>query len=323
MSAPAVERRVLAPSSTPADRAFRGVVRAAAVLALVLMGTIGLFLFLRAIPALRVTGFSFLTTKTWLPGVGEFGVAAVLEGTLVIAGIALLVAVPVSFGAAVWIAEYAPRRLRPALVSLVDLMAAVPSIVYGLWGFFFVQPHLIPVSRWLSEHFGGAVPFLRVDNPETDSSFASSAFIAGCVVGVMVLPTITSIMREVFAQAPQGEREAAIALGGTQWSVVRRVVVPFGRSGIIGGTMLGLGRALGETVAVYLIISPVFEITTHPLQSGTHSISALIATLSTESSGVALAGLLAAGLVLFLFTLVVNAIAAVVVERSRSGTETG
>jgi phosphate transport system permease protein len=323
VSAPALERRVITPSSTPADRAFRGVVRGAAVLALVLMGTIGVFLLLRAIPALRVTGLSFLTTTAWLPGVGEFGVAAVLEGTVVIAGIALLVAVPVSFGAAIWIAEYAPRRLRPALISLVDLMAAVPSIVYGLWGFFFVQPHLIPVSRWLSTHFGGMLPFLRVDNPETDSSFASSAFIAGCVVGVMVLPTITSIMREVFAQAPQGEREAAIALGGSQWSVVRRVVVPFGRSGIIGGTMLGLGRALGETVAVYLIISPVFALTTHPLQSGTHSISALIATLSTESSGVALAGLLAAGLVLFLFTLLINAVAAVVVERSRSGSETG
>ncbi|MCW2600861.1 MAG: phosphate transporter permease subunit PstC [Frankiales bacterium] len=323
MTAAATSRREIAPSSTPADKAFRGTVRGAAVLALSVMGLIGVFLFLRALPALQVTGWRFLTTAEWLPGVGHFGVAAVLEGTILIAGIALLVAVPVGFGASIWIAEYAPRHLRPALVSLVDLMAAVPSIVYGLWGFFFVQPHLIPVSRWLSENLGPALPFLRVDNAETDSSFASSAFIAGCVVGVMVVPTVTSIMREVFSQAPTGEREAALALGGTQWAVVRRVVVPFGRSGIIGGSMLGLGRALGETVAVYLIISPVFAVTTHPLQSGTHTISALIATLSTESSGVALSGLLAAGLVLFLFTLLVNAGAAVVVNRSRSGQVTG
>lgn len=314
-----LERRDLTPSRTTADKVFRGGVRSAAVLAMSVMGLIGIFLLLRAIPALRATGWSFLTTEQWLPGTGRFGVAAVLEGTVVMAGIALLIAVPVALGAAVWIAEYAPRRLRPALISLVDLMAAVPSIVYGLWGFFFVQPHLIPVSRFLASHLGGVLPFLQVDNAETDSSFASSAFIAGCVVGVMVLPTITSVMREVFAQAPQGEREAAIALGGTQWSVVRRVVLPFGRSGIIGGSMLGLGRALGETVAVYLIISPVFALTTHPLQSGTHSISALIATLSTESSGVALSGLLAAGLVLFLFTLLVNLGAAVLVSRSRSG----
>ena len=323
MTVPTLERRDLTAASAPSDRAFRATVRTAALLCLSVMGLIGLFLLLRALPALRATGWSFLTTAQWLPGTGHFGVAAVLEGTVLIAGIALLLAVPVSFGAAVWITDYAPRRLRPALVGLVDLMAAVPSIVYGLWGFFFVQPHLIGVSRWIAGNLGPAVPFLRVANPETDSSFASSAFIAGCVVAVMVLPTITSVMREVFAQAPVGEREAAIALGGSQWSVVRRVVVPFGRSGIVGGTMLGLGRALGETVAVYLIISPVFEVTTHPLQSGTHTISALIATLSTESSGVALSGLLAAGLVLFGFTLLVNAGAAVVVNRSRSGRVTG
>ena len=316
-------RREILHSNEPADRLFRATVRTAALLALSIMGIIGLFLFLRALPALHVTGWHFLTTTEWLPGIHKFGIAAVLEGTVLIAGVALLVAVPVSFGAALWMAEYAPRRLRPALISLVDLMAAVPSIVYGLWGFFFVQPHLIPVSRFLSTRLGGVLPFLRVDNPETNSSYASSAFIAGCVVGVMVLPTITSIMREVFSQAPVGEREAAIALGCTQLSVVRHVIVPFGRSGIIGGSMLGLGRALGETVAVYLIISPMFSLTTHPLQSGTNSISALIATLSTESSGVALSGLLAAGLVLFLFTLLINALAAVLVNRSRSGRVTG
>lgn len=317
------ERRDLVARRAATDRAFRGTVRSAAVLAMSVMGLIGFFLFLRALPALRTTGLGFFTTAQWLPGTGHFGIAAVLEGTVLIAGIALLFAVPVALGAALWITEYAPRRARPVLVSLVDLMAAVPSIVFGLWGFFFVQPHLIPVSRFLSSHLGGVLPFLRVANPETDSSFTSSAFIAGSVVAVMVLPTVTSVMREVFAQTPVGEREAAVALGGTQWAVVRRVVVPFGRSGIIGGSMLGLGRALGETVAVYLIISPVFAVTTHPLQSGTHSISALIATLSTESSGVALSGLLAAGLVLFLFTLLVNTASAVVVSRSRSGRSTG
>ena len=144
-------------------------------------------------------------------------------------------AVPLGFGAALFISEYAPRSLKQPLVTLVDLMAAVPSIVYAMWALFFLQGHLLTIAQWLSVHFGPVLPFLRVDTPDSPSSYTSSAFIAGIAVGVVVLPTITSIMREVFAQAPIGEREGAIALGATRWGMIRTVVIPFGRAGIVGG----------------------------------------------------------------------------------------
>ncbi|MBV9098726.1 MAG: phosphate ABC transporter permease subunit PstC [Frankiaceae bacterium] len=305
-----------------ADKVFRGSMRTAAVAAVAILGLIALFLVVKAMPALRRTGWSFLTETRWLPYAGHFGVAALVSGTIAVALIAMAFALPVAFGAALFISEYAPVRLRRSLIGAVDLMAAVPSIVYGLWGFFWLQPHLIGVSRWVAVHIGDVVPFLSVRDPSTPSSFTSSAFVAGVVVSVMVVPTATSVMREVFSQAPVAEREAAIALGATRWGMIRKVVLPFGRSGVVGGAMLGLGRALGETIAVYLIISPIFALTTHPLQSGTNTIAALIAAQYSEANGVGISALFAAGLVLFLFTLVVNSIAGFVVSRSRSGAVT-
>jgi phosphate transport system permease protein len=301
---------------------FVGAVRSAALSTLVIMGLIGLFLAIGALPALRETGFSFLTEKKWLPETGTFGIAALLWGTILIAVIALVVAVPVAFGAALFISEYAPRGLRKVLVTLTDLMAAVPAVIYAMWGFFWLQSHLLQVSQWISVHLGGVLPFLRVEAPDTLSSYTSSAFIAGVAVSAVVLPTVTSVMREVFSQAPTSEREGAIALGATKWGMIRTVVIPFGRGGMVGGTMLGLGRALGETIVVFLIISPMFEFTTEPLQSGTNAIAPHIAARYSESSGVALAGLLGAGLVLFAFTLVINTAAGFVVSRSRSGSAT-
>jgi phosphate transport system permease protein len=295
--------------------------RVAASSALVIMGLIGLFLFIKAWPALKLAGLSFFTTSQWLPDTGEFGVASVLEGTIVVAVIAMMISLPIGFGAAIFISEYAPARIKRPLVSLIDLMAAVPSIVYALWGFALIQPLLIGPARWMAKYLD-FIPFLRVDQVETESSFTSSAFIAGVVVGVVVIPTVTSIMREVFSQAPTGEREGALALGSTKWGMIRTVVLPFGRSGVIAGTMLGLGRALGETITVYLIISPIFAFTLRPLQSGTNTISSLIAARYSESSDIALAGLLGAGLVLFVFTLIINAIAAIATSRSRSGSTT-
>jgi phosphate transport system permease protein len=314
-------RRVVVRRSK-SDRVFRGGVRAAAVSALAILGLIGLFLVLKASPALHKAGWSFLTEERWQPGVNRFGVAALVCGTVVVATIAMLVAVPLAFGSAIYISEYAPARMRRLLIGAVDLMAAVPSVVYGLWGFFWLQPRMVGVSRWIAVHVGGAIPFLSVKDASTPSSFTSSAFIAGIVVGVMVVPTATSVMREVFSQAPVGEREGAIALGATTWGVVRRVVLPFGRSGVIGGTMLGLGRALGETISVYMIISPIFTMTTHPLQSGTNTIAALIASQYSEATGIGISALFAAGLVLFCFTLLVNSLAGIVVSRSRSGAMT-
>jgi phosphate transport system permease protein len=318
----AVTRRTLTSKPTPQDQSFVAAARAAAVSTLVIMGLIGIFLLIGAWPALHSQGWHFLTTTEWLPETGTFGIASLLWGTILVGLIALAVAVPVGFGAALFISEYAPRSVKRPLVTLVDLMAAVPSIVYAMWALFFLQAHLLTVSQWLSVHLGSVLPFLRVDTPDSPSSYTSSAFIAGVAVGVVVMPTVTSIMREVFAQAPIGEREGAIALGATRWGMIRAVVIPFGRAGIVGAIMLGLGRALGETIVVYAIISPAFGITTRPLQSGTNTIASHIASRYSESNGLALSGLLGAGLVLFLFTLVINTLAGVVVSRSRSGAST-
>ena len=314
--------REIVAKPTRQDVGFVAAARSAAVSTLVVMGLIGLFLLIGAWPALHEQGLAFLTTSDWLPDAGDFGVASLMWGTVLVGLFALAVAVPLGFGAALFISEYAPASLRKPLVTLVDLMAAVPSIIYAMWAFFFLQAHLLTVAQWVSVHLGPALPFLRVDVPDSPSSYTSSAFIAGIAVGIVVLPTITSIMREVFAQAPTGEREGAIALGATRWGMIRTVVIPFGRSGIVGGVMLGFGRALGETIVVYAIIAPVFTFTTHPLQSGTNTIAAHIASRYSESGSLALSGLLGAGLVLFAFTLVINTLAGVVVSRSRSGSAT-
>jgi phosphate transport system permease protein len=225
-----------------------------------------------------------------------------------------------------FISEVAPQHIKRVLVSLVDLMAAVPSVVYGLWAFFFLEGRTVGIARWLSTWFGW-IPIFHVNgsnptNPsESSSLYTASTFVAGIAVSLMVIPILTSVMRESFSQAPLGEREGAYALGATRWGMVRSVVLPFGKGGIIGGTMLGLGRALGETIVVLLIISPVFTINTHILQSGGNSVSFLIANLVSESSKFGISALMAAGLALFAMTLIINFSASAVVARSRSGAE--
>jgi len=318
-------RRSLASRPSGGDTVFRRVAYAAGAVTVGIMLAVGLFLSLRASQALRATGWSFLTEREWAPEVMRFGVAAVLFGTVSIALVAMVVAFPLALGTALLLSEVVVGRARAALVSMVDLMAAVPSIIFGLWGVYFLQGSVIPVSRWLSQTFA-FIPFLAVTDADgnrvSDASFfTSSAFIAGIVVGLMVVPTTTSIMREAFSQAPVGEREGAYALGATRWGVIRTVVLPFGRGGVIGGTMLGLGRALGETIAVYMIISPVFVINWQVLKSGTNSVSALIALRYGEASPFGLSALMAAGLVLFVLTLIVNFTASSIVARSRSGAE--
>jgi len=291
---------------------------------LVLLGLVGSFLFYRASQALHKAGWSFLTTQAWNPNGGGFGIAAVIVGTILIALVAVVVAVPLSLGTSLYISEYAPRSIQRFLVSIVDLMAAVPSVVFGLWGAFLVQWHIVSLSRWIHDWLGW-IPLFKVDgvtshDPQpTATAYTSSTFIAGIVVALMITPIASSIMREAFSQAPPGEREGAYALGATRWGMIRVVVLPFGAGAMIGGTMLGLGRALGETIAVVMIISPVFVIQPHLLQHGTSSISALIALQYLEATPFAVSALMAAGLALFGLTLVVNIIAAVIVSRSRSG----
>ena len=321
-SAPPPERRQITSARSPGDVAFRAVFRIAGLSVFVIMALIALFLVLRGLDALRLTGWSFFTEQKWQTDARQFGIGAVLPDGLIIATTALVIAVPVALCTALFISEYAPAGLRRPLITLIDLMAAIPSIVYGLWGLAFLTPHIIGVDRWLSTHLGGILPFLRVRTGDYDTSYTQAAFIAGVVVAMMIIPIITALSREVFSQAPTGEREGAYALGSTRLGMVRTVVLPFGKGGVIGAVMLGFGRAMGETIAVALIISPVFTITTHPLESGGNSISALIALRFGESDQLALSALMAAGLVLFAITLAVNTIASAVVARSRSGAST-
>jgi phosphate transport system permease protein len=306
------------------DRTFRSVARAGGVLVLVLLVLMGTFLFYRAAQALHKAGWSFLTTQTWNPDGGGFGIAAVMIGTILIALVAVALAVPLALGTALYISEYAPRGIQRFLVGVVDLMAAVPSVVFGLWGAFLVQWRVVSLSRWIHDWFGW-IPFFKVtgvtphDPQPSATAYTSSTFIAGVVVALMITPIASSIMREAFSQAPPGEREGAFALGATRWGMIRSVVLPFGKGAMIGGTMLGLGRALGETIAVLLIISPVFAIQPHILEHGASSISSLIAARYAEATPFGVSALMAAGLALFALTLVVNVIAAVIVSRSRSG----
>ena len=305
------------------DRVFHNGARAIGASVVVLIGAIGAFLGYQAIPTLHRYGLRFFTESQWLPARDIVGLAAVLVGTLEVAAVALAIGFPLAFLTALYISEYSPPAIRSSLVALVDLMAAVPSIVYGLWGFFLLQPRAIYVARWLSQHFGW-IPLFRVGTDPNAaawarSKFTASAFIAGLAVSMMVIPLACAIMRDVFARTPIGEREAAKALGATRWGIIRTVVLPFGRRGIIGGTMLALGRALGETVAVLLIISPAFDVKIRILSVGTMTTSALIAGRFGEATRAQLSALLAAGFVLFLITLGVNTVAAVFVNRSRSG----
>jgi phosphate transport system permease protein len=306
------------------DRNFNRMLSGVGISVLAVMAAVGLFLSIEAFDAFRSEGLGFFTESAWQPDRRVFGVAAVLLFTVLIAVIAVLIAIPLAMGTALFIVEVVPGWLRSTFIAIVDLMAAVPSVVYGLWGLFFLQGQIIGVSRWITTWFGW-IPFFSVsgDDPRSPMSsgtiYTASTFIAGVVVSMMVMPIACSVMREIFSQVPVGEREGAFALGSTRWGMIRSVTLPFGRAGIIGGTMLGLGRALGETIAVYLIISPRFDISFRVLENGSNSVSSLIALRTPEATGFGLSALMAAGLTLFAITLVVNFVASIFVARSRSG----
>lgn len=299
-----------------ADRRFRLVVRVAGSSSLVLMGVIALFLLLNASGALSESGPSFFTTHEWQTKTDpkRFGVAAMMYGTVVVAVIALAFAVPVSILGSLFINEVAPRKLKRTLTGLVDLLAAIPSIIYGIWGLLYLQPSLFGTFDWITSHLA----FVPVFEPE-GRILAGSLFVCGIVVGVMVIPICTSVIREVFSQAPPYEREGALALGSTRWGMIRTVILPFGRGGIVGGSMLGLGRALGETIAVALVLSPTYKIQTHVLEPGGSTVASTIALEFGEATEFGRSALMAAGLALFAVTLAVNFGASLVVSRSRSG----
>lgn len=301
--------------STP-DRIYRGGVRLAGFGTLVLLFLIGLFLFLRGYPALRNEGWRFFTTSGYqtLGNRPVYGVLASLVGTIEVAAVAIVVGAPVAIATALFLSEYAPPWSKRALISMIDLAAAIPSIIFGLWAVFELQPNVVGFSTWLSRHVA-FVPFFRVTSPPLNSSL----FIAGLVVGIMIVPIVASICREVFSLAPAGEREAALALGASRWQMIRTVVLPFGRGGMIGAVMLGLGRALEETIAVSIILASSFTASSHILQHGGSTISELIATNFNSGGKLGLQDLLMCGFVLFVFTLIINLAASAIVNRSRSG----
>lgn len=310
-----------------ADVTFRAVTRGSGVIVVSIMVLVGLFLTVRSIQAISTVGLGvFLTTQDWSPATLHFGIASLVTGTVLIAVVALVVAFPLALGTALFISEAVRGGFQRTLISIMDLMAAVPSVIYGLWGLAFLEPTLVPFSRWLATWFGW-IPFFQVSGADpsnplpSDSLYTASTFIAGLVVGIMIVPVMSSMMRESFALAPVGEREGAYALGATRWGMIRTVVLPFGKGGIIGGSMLGLGRALGETIAIFLIISPIFQINFHILRVGSNSIAANIALQYGSAGGFTLSALMASGLALFVLTMIVNFTASTIIARSRSGAE--
>ncbi len=315
---PVEERpRAIRSARTFGDRVFRALAGGAAATCLLIMAATGIFLTIKAIPALQAAGvWDFFTESVWQPAEDKLGVGGLLVNTVLIALVALALGVPLALGLALFINEYAPARLKRWLTGAVDLLAAIPSLIFGMWGYFALQEPLSGVARWLADHLN-ALPFFRLTTP--DAALTRSTFIAGAVVAIMITPIITSVSRDVMAQVPRVQCEGALGLGGSRWGMIRDVILPFGRSGIVGSILLGFGRALGETIAVVLVIALVFEPNFNILELGSGSISALIASKFGEAQGIEINALIAAGLALFIMTLVVNLIARSIVNRSKLG----
>lgn len=297
------------------DRVYHGVATACATVSLVIVGCTFVFLLWESKDIFRVVNpWKFLTGSTWNGATNTVGVGGLLIGTTLIAVMGLIVAVPLALAMALFINEYAPRRLRTVLTSVIDLLAAVPSLIFGFWGSLALMPQLRPIARWIAQHLS-AIPLFRLTDAQAELS--GSAFVAGVIVGIMIVPIITSVSRDVMAQVPRELCEGALALGGTRWGMIKEVILPFGRSGIVGATLLGLGRALGETIAVALVISFVFNgVNWNVLQKGAGSIAALIVTRFGEATPLERSALIAAGLALFAMTFVINLVSRTIVARS-------
>ncbi len=309
--------RIVHDDPSRADRNFNRITMAAGLSVLVLLTLVGVFLLVQSVDAVDVSGpWQFLTRVEWRTDVQppRIGVQGLLIGTVLVALVAVSIAIPFGVICALFITEYSNARTRKWLTAIVDLLAAVPSLLFGLWGFLYLSDKIVPISQWLTDNLG-FIPFFKT---EPGANLTGSIFIAGIVVSLMVLPIITSVVREVFAQTPPGEKEAALALGGTRWGMIRTVVLPYGKGGIVGGSMLGLGRALGETIAIAIILPGVPERSVQILENGGATIAAFIANRA-GADAFTTSGLMAAGLVLFVITLGTNLVASVVVARSRSG----
>ena len=316
MSAPVVtppERRPSRadrPRQRPGDRVFAGSTRAAGILILVALAGVAVFLTVEGAPALNAPSDALFGAPNFLRFVGPL-----LFGTLLAAVLALLIATPLSIGVALVISHYAPRRMARPVGYAVDLLAAVPSVVYGLWGLGFLGTRLAPAYEWLADHLG-FIPFFAGPASATGKTILT----AGIVLAIMAIPIITAITREVFLQTPKLHEEAALALGATRWEMIKMAVFPYAKSGIVSAVMLGLGRALGETMAVAMVLSASGIVTLNLVSSDNPStIAANIALQFPESTGLRVNALIASGLVLFVITFIVNFAARAVVARSDRG----
>ncbi|MEV8317090.1 phosphate ABC transporter permease subunit PstC [Streptomyces sp. NPDC059900] len=314
---PVTPKRAARGATRPGDRIFLGLSRGSGIALLVIMAAIAAFLTYRAALALSENTGNFLTTFEWDPagtttgGKPFFGIAVLVFGTVVSSVIALAIAVPVAIGIALFISHYAPRKLATPIAFVIDLLAAVPSIVYGLWGALVVAPNLTGLYSWLDDYFGWTGIF------SYQGGAPRSLMTVGILLAIMILPIITNVSREVFLQVPKMHEEAALALGATRWETIRMSVLPFARSGVISASMLGLGRALGETIAVATVLSPSFVINASVLDFGGGTFAQNIASKFNEATEYGRDALIASGLVLFIITLLVNGAARLIIARRK------
>ena len=290
------------------DRVFAGIARGAGIVIVLVLAGVAAFLIATSLPAFNGKPNDVTGTKSFTAYVAPF-----LFGTLISSLLALLIAVPLSIAVALYISHYAPRRLASGLGYVIDLLAAVPSVVFGLWGLFWLAQQLKPLYAWLAVH-ASFIPFFK--GPA--SATGRTMFTVGVVLAVMILPIMTAICREVFRQTPRLHEEAALALGATRWEMIRMTVLPYSRSGIVSAAMLGLGRALGETMAVAIVLSVGGGISFNLISSSNPAtIPSSIALNFKESSGTGINTLIATGLVLFVLTFIVNAAARAVLARRK------
>jgi phosphate transport system permease protein len=293
------------------DRAFQIVALGAGLLVLAILALIAVSTTREAWPAFRAEGLGFVTQDDWVPSEGRFGALAFLYGTVLVSFIALLLSVPVSLGIALYANESAPRRFRRPVVYLLDLLAAIPSVVYGLWGVLVLAPALQPVFASVAEAVEGWPVLGAVFGP---GSSGRSFLTAGIILGIMITPIITSLSREVIATVPSSQREAAYGMGATRWEMIRSAVLPWSQGGIVGAVMLGLGRAMGETIAVALVIGSTAQITADIFAPG-DAMAAVIANQFGEAAGLHRSALIGLGVVLFVVTIAVNVAARGLVGR--------
>jgi phosphate transport system permease protein len=298
-------RKLRVDASAFGDKIYEALTAACAVVVPGLVIAIAIAVFAGAWPAFAKLGLSIITTSDWDVRGGHFGAAPALFGTLVSSAVALIIATPLAIGVAIFLSEFSPSWLRQPVGFLVDLLAAIPSVVYGLWGIFVLVPILRqPVMPFLRDTLHlGATPFF------SGPAYGPSMLAAGIILAIMALPYISAVSREVLMAVPRSQREAALALGATRWEMIRDAVIPYARSGIIGGIMLGLGRALGETMAVTMVIGNRAEISASLLAPG-YTMASLIANEFSEATNdLHLSALMAVGALLFIITLIVNAVA--------------